>query len=73
MTEGMTMIERVARAVCDARALPGSKPRIVPSYVDRRVSRAALETAAQALRELGFHEAANRISSALSETSGGEG
>lgn len=35
-------IEKLARAVCDARALPGTKPVAKLSDVDRRVARAVL-------------------------------
>ena len=37
------MVERIAQAIKDARALPGSKPKPQPSDVDRRAAIAALK------------------------------
>ena len=39
----MDIIERAARAVRDARSLPGTKPVATLSDVDRRVARAVLQ------------------------------
>ena len=48
MSGAANIIERAARAVRDARALPGTKPVATLSDVDRRVARAVL----QAIRDV---------------------
>lgn len=48
---GETMREAVARAICEARALPGTKP-FRTSDVDRRAADAAIRTVLERLREV---------------------
>jgi len=45
-----TLREAVARAICEARALPGTKP-FRTSDVDRRAADAAIRTVLERLRE----------------------